>query len=1644
MKYTITQSRLLYVLSINDRKHQNLLKVGEVFVDNEIADNSNTQVLSKAVRDVLDKRTYMQGVTYNIEFVECTTYNQQTKCYKADDVHRTLRKMGVVSDPLIKKEDADIWFHASLMEVQAAIAEIKAGRGAGYGAIQFRPEQNKAIEETVKYFKKPNGKTFLWNAKMRFGKTLSGLEVARKMGYKSTLIITHRPVVDDGWSKDFEKIFKTEKALKKYKEQGLEPAYGRRMMEDKDSHGNFYTLTKDVDAGKKILVFFVSMQYLRLSQFVGGKEKHFDPLKRAIMEYDWDFVMVDEAHEGIEAAAGVRVMEKLKKEETRILSLSGTPFNLLDKYDDGEIYTWDYVMEQTEKEKWDDLHYGDPNPYADLPRMKILTFTLDKMTRDEAVENNEIFKFHEFFRVWTEADRQSMQKLIDNENEPHRIQELQAQLAKVQIDKFIHEDDVRAFVKKLRTKSDRSQYPFSTKEFRDNFNHTFWLLPGVKEAAALEQMLREDKVFGNPDEFYIVNAAGDGNIEDRDGSALSEVVDNIRGYNPNEDKDRERAKKKKAVTAKKRTITLSCGKLTTGVSVPEWTAVLCMKGSENTPAANYMQTIFRVQTSATLKGRQKSDCYVFDFAPDRALTAVAETAKMAVYAQGEKGKKQLKLSQKKEEEHLEAFIKLCPVLSMDEGEMGKPFSATKIFEKLSNVYIERAVRSGYADNSLYNPERLMNLTPEQEKALGDVHELLGSMPNAWKPDNITINHQGLGDTKTADQIKYIYYLNNEKTAPASPSMSAETDDNGCPMTDEENWSDVMCAPSEMFPYLYVSHSNLIEGTWTNFSQPVLWKEWVDPESKKDEAKKKREEENKEKRARMSVLRGVSIRIPLLVYGAEILLEYDDLSEKDSEEFKKWAQKKNIDVTDKSKLTQKEIDDILDWLVDVKLSPDYFTGLIDDASWEEFMPKGFTKETFNILKDCFDRSIFTGAAKRIRQMVKEADDLNTEDRINKIATIFSYFHNPDKETVLTPWRVVNMHMSDCLGGWCFFNEEFDDNYTIENQYGEEINAARPVGIKLDENGKVVFEKGVTKDVFGDYNARILEINSKTGLYPLYMAYSLFKSVKEPEWRNMDLTGERGKSRDAEQYYHQAGNDLLIWRDVLQDNIFVVCRTKMAVSITKRTLAGFRKDIRMNVKCYEKTLTVNDLVKAGVVKDDVTKKGNDYLYKGKKLVKADDLISDGVISERETTLVGKKHFYNGEENVLVNALVSEGRLTLTLTQANGTYYYNGKDKLECDMINVLRAKPELFLQDIVQGNNFWNVYNSIPKSKNEDINNMKFTAIVGNPPYQENISESAENKSLSKQLFPIFIKNSIEINSKYLSLITPSRWFKGDAQDKSFLNLREFIRTANHIKCIFNYPKNEDVFKNVVIKGGVSYFLYDPQYNGNVYFYNCRDGKKDEQIRPLFEEDLDIILGDGSEYAMIQKVTSGNFVSLTTITTGRNAFGIIGKKEVIDEVTHDLPFDGDIKLRCKGNEIRYTNRRNITKSSDILDKYKVFISKSAGDPAKDSKVIGYPYVGEPGEACTDSLIPVGSFKTRREAENLQKYMKTKFLRYMVSILKVSQNVTQIVYRFVPMQDFTDNSDIDWKKDIDEISRQLCLKYNLSEEDISIIEASISSIE
>ena len=308
-------------------------------------------------------------------------------------------------------------------------------------------------------------------------------------------------------------------------------------------------------------------------------------------------------------------------------------------------------------------------------------------------------------------------------------------------------------------------------------------------------------------------------------------------------------------------------------------------------------------------------------------------------------------------------------------------------------------------------------------------------------------------------------------------------------------------------------------------------------------------------------------------------------------------------------------------------------------------------------------------------------------------------------------------------------------------------------------------------------------------------------------------------------------------------------------------------------------------------------------------------------------------------------------------------------------------------------------------------------------------------------------TIKLNPKYVALITPSRWFTGDAQDGSFIKLRDFIKRNNHIKAIRNYPVAGNVFPDVFIAGGVNYYLYDKTHSGKVDFATYTNGRLVSQNRDLFEEGLDIVVSSSENYAILQKIRNEQFVSLTTITKGRDAFGITGKNA--NNVSSSTAFNDAYELRCAHEEIRYVSKDKITKNVELADKWKIFISKGNGGAGtlgdeKQVAILGKPYIGKAKSVCTDSLIPIGCFETEEEALNLQKYIKTKFLRYIVGILKVSQNVYQNVYQFVPLQDFTVNSDIKWDKTIEEISEQLCNKYGFTEEEKELINNKIKPME
>ena len=1005
------KQKLIYVMRINDAAHKDVLKIGEATCNEQDPTTllPNCKALNEAARARIRQYTQTAGIAFELLHTELTLHYRDGGFHAFNDkeLHNLLERSNIKRKYFDPKHRADEWFYIDLETAKAAIKAMKEGRESllpgeitqGRSPIAFRPEQQEAIDKTLRQFKR--GNQMLWNAKMRFGKTLSALQVVKKMGFRRTLILTHRPVVNSGWFDDFGKIF--------YDRPNF--AYGSK--DNGESHAN---LERRAQAEELHYVYFASMQDLRGSERVGG---NFDK-NDEVFATPWNLIIVDEAHEGTQTELGKAVMAELVKDDTKVLRLSGTPFNLLDDFKEDEIYTWDYVMEQRAKREWDKVHQGDPNPYAALPVMNIYTYDLGRLLREFADEDV-AFNFREFFRVNEEGC-------------------------------FIHERDVSAFLNLLTKEDKDSCYPFANEEYRGIFRHTLWMLPGVKEAKALSALLQRHPVFQH---FAIVNVAGDGDEDEESRDAL-EAVNNAIGKDPDAT----------------RTITLSCGRLTTGVSVPAWTAVFMLSGSYNTAASSYMQTIFRVQTPATINGRVKEQCYVFDFAPDRTLRVLAETAKISAKA----GK-----TSQNDRDLMGDFLNFCPVIAIEGSRMDK-LDVPRMLGQLKKVYVERVVRNGFEDNSLYNDE-LLRLGEVELKEFDDLKRIIGQTKAMPKTNQVDINNQGLNNEEYEEKEQL------EK----KPKRT---------LTEEEK-------------------------------------------RRLEELKNK----TKNREAAISILRGISIRMPLLIYGAE--LEGDD----------------------------------------EEITIDNFAERIDPQSWEEFMPKGVSKQKFNAFKKYYDPDIFRAAGKRIRAMAKAADKLSVEERIGRITDIFSTFRNPDKETVLTPWRVVNMHLGDCLGGYNFFDKEYE--HTLDEP-------------RFIDHGKV------TEEVFTP-DSRILEINSKSGLYPLYMAYSIYRARLKDSIISADTLEEQ-----------QA-----VWDKVVAENIFVVCKTPMAKSITKRTLVGFRK--------------------------------------------------------------AKTNLYAPD-----------------------------------DLINKIKNQPELFIKNISNGHSFW---------KANDNDNMKFNAIVGNPPYQEVVEQKESSNGQKVSINPL---------------------------------------------------------------------------------------------------------------------------------------------------------------------------------------------------------------------------------------------------------------------------------------------------------------------
>lgn len=987
------QYNLIYIFSIPDEAHKGYLKIGEHSFSSassyrQLPDNCDE--LNQNAHNRIRQYTRTALVRYELLHTELARKQIrlsdgtiESASFSDHDVHEVLDRSGYDVHRFYDTDRDSEWYKVALKPAIAAIKAVKQGRhvltaaekseeaspanvlsdAAPYDAkpkIILREEQKACISKTKRVF--THSDRMLWDCKMRFGKTITAYSLVRQMGYRKVLVVTHRPAVVDGWKSDFYLIFNDDRVFltkANIKEEDRFTAADASIDAENDRR------LQNLIEKETPFIYFASMQDLRGSRLAGGKyEKN-----REVFATDWDLIIYDEAHEGTQTEIGLavqRILEESKagKHPKKVLQLSGTPYNLLSQYEDDNVYSWDYVMEQKSKKEWDDKHPGDHNPYADLPELRICTFDLRKkmQTSYRYEDENIAFNFREFFRVWTGDPEKDFRPLPEG----------------VRKGDFVHGDDVREFLNLISSESDDTNYPFASQEYRDMFRHTFWILPGVKEARAFSTLLKKHPVFGN---YEVVNVAGEGDVEQPYDDALKAV--------------------RKAIKKNSHTITLSCGKLTTGVTVKEWTGVMLLSGSSSTGAAGYMQTVFRVQSAGSIDGMQKKICYAFDFAPDRALKVLSDVHRLKKAAVGTDDDGRVRLGE---------FLNFCPVLA--EGDTGMEFyDVPKMMRQLKRLTVDAAVKSGFDDDSIYKADAGIVMDKEKLKLVENLKMKLTPQKKSKKENVIHVNKQGLTDEEY------------QKAQDAKRKRKNER-------TQEEK-----------------------------------------------EALAKEREMKKKQQALFDLLRNVSIRLPMLIYGSAT--EFDD----------------SVHLED-------------------------FIRIVDDASWKEFMPKEVDKEFFRKLLVFYDEDVIEGAGTRIRRMAKAADELMPTQRIIRIAEIFNCFKNPAKETVLTPWRVVNMHMGDMIGGYNFYAEGYPERDGVLEQP------------RLIEQGEV------TSDIFLDENVKVLEMNSKSGLYPLYVAYSIYRMMLPKEEQKMSF-------EEAQEY----------WRRALDDHLFVLCQTKMAVSITKRTLAGY---------------------------------------------------------------------------------------------------------------------------------------------------------------------------------------------------------------------------------------------------------------------------------------------------------------------------------------------------------------------------------------------------------------------------------------------------------------------------------------------------------
>lgn len=381
--------------------------------------------------------------------------------------------------------------------------------------------------------------------------------------------------------------------------------------------------------------------------------------------------------------------------------------------------------------------------------------------------------------------------------------------------------------------------------------------------------------------------------------------------------------------------------------------------------------------------------------------------------------------------------------------------------------------------------------------------------------------------------------------------------------------------------------------------------------------------------------------------------------------------------------------------------------------------------------------------------------------------------------------------------------------------------------------------------------------------------------------------------------------------------------------------------------------------------------------------------GIATTRLTSQISRRTLYcsktaNGEYSI-VNFNDEEGNLKMF---ESFHFWADGK---KCKYCGVSR---DLYQRD--KGLESY-AYSFIHEDKPEELFNMKFDVIVGNPPYQMN-DGGAKGKS-AMPIYNKFVDAAIKLKPRYLTMIIPSRWFAGGKGLDSF---RESMLNDKRIKYINDYVNAKECFPAISLGGGVNYFLWERDYEGPCEVVNTKDGNQNTALRDLNEHP--IFIRSNSGVSIISKVLIENFHSIQSLVQSRNIFGIQSK-----EVGSDSKINKSIHLHSSKG-IGYMNKLDVLRGKDYIDAHKILISKvtseHAGEPDKSGqyKVLSSSGLLPPKHICTDSYLMIGPFENEEESNDFLSYIRTKFVRYLLLQATTSINLSKDKFCFIPkLNDF-----------------------------------------